>query len=124
MLAGVGCTIEDIAAALHISESTLERRRKDPKFLAALERGRGVGRVTLRRAQWKAAMAGNVTAQIWLGKQMLGQRTEPEAIRETADKVIYEWGKESSGESSNTTRSPASCDSTKPPANSKDSPDP
>ena len=29
----------------------------------------------MRRAQWKAATEGNVTAQIWWGKQFLGQRS-------------------------------------------------
>jgi hypothetical protein len=28
--------------------------------------------------QWKSAQDGNVTAQIWLGKQMLGQRDKHE----------------------------------------------
>ena len=32
------------------------------------------GRISLRRAQFKSAIGGNVMAQIWLGKQMLGQR--------------------------------------------------
>jgi hypothetical protein len=30
------------------------------------------------RAQWKSAMAGNTTMQIWLGKQLLGQRDRHE----------------------------------------------
>ena len=74
-LAGVGCTVEEIAAELRISARTLQRREKQKAFGAAMERGRARGRASLRRAQWKSAQAGNVTAQIWLGKQMLGQRS-------------------------------------------------
>jgi len=32
------------------------------------------GRSSLRRLQWKSATNGNITMQIWLGKQYLGQR--------------------------------------------------
>jgi hypothetical protein len=32
------------------------------------------GKASLRRLQWRAAEGGNVAAQIWLGKQWLGQR--------------------------------------------------
>jgi transcriptional regulator with XRE-family HTH domain len=79
-LSAIGCTLEEIAAVVGISKRQLIRREKDPKFLAALERGRAQGRMSLRRAQWKAAMGtdtipANITAQIWLGKQLLGQRS-------------------------------------------------
>jgi hypothetical protein len=52
---------------------------KNPKRpsggLEALERGRAKGNISLRRMQWKAAEEGNITAMIWLGKQLLGQRS-------------------------------------------------
>ena len=38
----------------------------------------GEGKASLRRMQGKSAQDGNVTAQIWLGKQMLGQRDKHE----------------------------------------------
>jgi transcriptional regulator with XRE-family HTH domain len=75
-MAAMGCTVEEIAAELRISKRTLMRRQKDPKFLESIERGKARGRATLRRLQWKSANAGNVTAQIWLGKQLLGQRDQ------------------------------------------------
>jgi len=31
------------------------------------------GKSILRRLQWQAALGGNITMQIWLGKQLLGQ---------------------------------------------------
>jgi len=54
----------------------------DPQTLRAhftefLVKGRERMKMKLRRAQMKAALGGNVTMQIWLGKQMLEQR-EPE----------------------------------------------
>ena len=76
LMAAMGCTVEEIAAELRISKRTLMRRQKDPKFLESIERGKARGRATLRRLQWKSANAGNVTAQIWLGKQLLGQRDQ------------------------------------------------
>ena len=74
-LASLGCTFDELAAVVGLSKRSLIRRRADPRFLEALERGQAKGRVTIRRWQWKAAEAGNVTALIWLGKQLLGQRS-------------------------------------------------
>jgi hypothetical protein len=58
-----------MAAVLKCNKRTLERRFKD-----VIARGREIGLMSLKRAQFKAALGGNVTAQIWLGKQLLGQR--------------------------------------------------
>ncbi len=74
-LATIGCTLEEIAAVVGLSKRTLIRREKEAAFLAAIERGRAKGRASLRRMQWSSAAAGNVTAQIWLGKQLLAQRS-------------------------------------------------
>src|SRR5690606_6388332 len=77
-LAGIQCTEEEIAAVLEIHPETFRRRkRQEPEIAEALERGRSKGRVSLRRAQWKAAEGGNSTMLVWLGKQYLGQRDEP-----------------------------------------------
>jgi len=73
-LAALQCTYSEIASGLDISISTLERRRKaDPAIEAAIEKGREEGTRSLRRLQWEAAKSGNVTMQIWLGKQWLQQ---------------------------------------------------
>ncbi len=74
-LASIGCTLDEIAAVVGLSKRTLIRREKDAHFLEAIERGRAKGRASLRREQWKAAQSGNITALIWLGKQLLGQRS-------------------------------------------------
>lgn len=74
-LAAEFCTQGEIAANLHISERTI-RGRADLK--AAYERGQEEARVSLRRAQWQLAKAGNPSMLIWLGKQYLNQ-IEPAA---------------------------------------------
>lgn len=68
------CTDAEIAAVFEVATKTIERRRKEPEFAEAMERGRLKGCVSLRRAQMKAALAGDRTMLIWMGKQLLGQR--------------------------------------------------
>ena len=72
-LAGIACTIEEIADVLGCSKRTLEKR-----FHAEIESGRLRCRVSLRRMQFKAAQGGNTTMMIWLGKQLLGQKDKTE----------------------------------------------
>jgi hypothetical protein len=67
-LAAICCTMTEIAAVTGLSVDTLERRYAEP-----IKRGREVGKATLRREQYRLAMAGNPTMLIWLGKQLLGQ---------------------------------------------------
>ncbi len=78
-LATIGCTTEEIAFGLGIAPSTLFLRMKnDPVVQTAIDKGRALGRSTLRRLQWTQAANGNVTMQIWLGKQLLGQKDKSE----------------------------------------------
>ena len=73
-------TDEEIAAHFNVSPQTIRRRKKeDPEFCRVLEKGRGLGRVSLRRRQKQILDNDKCPAQactmaIWLGKQMLGQR--------------------------------------------------
>lgn len=67
-LAAMQCTIPEIVAFMGVPKATLERNYSD-----VIDAGREVGKVSLRRAQYRLALAGNVTMLIWLGKQMLGQ---------------------------------------------------
>jgi len=39
-----------------------------------MARGKGKGRLSIRRAQMKLLEKGNATMGVWLGKQYLGQR--------------------------------------------------
>jgi len=66
-------TDEELAAFLDCSVDTITRLKKDPAFLAAYEKGKSEGKLSLRRSQMKAALDGNITMQIWMGKQLLGQ---------------------------------------------------
>jgi len=59
----------------------VQRRKKDSAaFLSAVEKGAATGRTSLRQAQFKLALAGNATMQIWLGKQLLGQTDKTDLL--------------------------------------------
>jgi hypothetical protein len=73
-LCALQCTDAEIAAWFHVSTRTIEHRRKQRQFAEAMERGRGKGRISVRRHQMKLLEAGNATMAVWLGKQLLGQR--------------------------------------------------
>ena len=78
-LAEIQATDEEIAAVCACSVDTITRRKADdPDFAEAIKRGRDSGKSSLRRAQWTAALAGNVTMMIWLGKQHLDQADKAE----------------------------------------------
>ena len=73
-LASLQCTDEELAGFFGVSARTIESRRKQPAFAEAMRRGRAKGKISVRRAQMKLLEAGNGTAAVWLGKQLLGQR--------------------------------------------------
>ncbi len=76
-LAQIGCTLDEIAAVLGVSVSTVDdRMSKDEGFQASHKKGSEHGKATLRRMQWNSARGGNVTMMIWLGKQLLGQKDQ------------------------------------------------
>jgi hypothetical protein len=73
--ASIGCPVEDIAAMLGIAVRTLyNHMENDPAVAEAIERGRGQGRGSVRRAQFEKAMGGSDTMLIWLGKVLCGQK--------------------------------------------------
>jgi len=76
------CTGEEIASFLGIDYDTLNARVKEKYKISTSEyikRNGAKGKASLRRSQWKSAIEdGNVTMQIWLGKNMLGQRDRSE----------------------------------------------
>ena len=71
-------TVGEAADVLGVSRSTLTRRLREPVYRCAWNRGRVAVKIALRRKQIDLAMAGNVTMLIWLGKQLLGQKNDPE----------------------------------------------
>lgn len=94
------CTKTDIANWFECSEDTIERwckRTYGETFAVVFAQKREKGKVSLRRMQWKSAEAGNVTMQIFLGKQYLGQKDQQGIeIAESKDKfaeVMDMWKK-------------------------------
>ncbi len=86
-LAKIHCTHDEIAAVLGCSKETLFSHGQD--YVKAFEKGWLKGKKSLRRFQWMSAKDGNVQMQIWLGKQLLGQRDQvvqhqalPEGMKE------------------------------------------
>ena len=71
-LASFGCTNKEMASFFGCSESLLKK-----SYSIFLTKGRDKGKIRLRQMQWKSAENGNVTMQIWLGKQILGQAEQP-----------------------------------------------
>lgn len=76
-LCSVACTLEEVASYFKLDENTIEariREKFDCTFSVVQKRLSANVRQSLRRAQIKSALEGNVTSQIWMGKQLLGQR--------------------------------------------------
>jgi hypothetical protein len=88
-LGSIQCTREEAAAVLRVGRTTLWTFfRKYPEAVEAFEDGEEEGKASLRRAQFKSALAGNAAMQIWLGKQLLGQRDKHDI--EIEQKVSWE----------------------------------
>lgn len=71
-----GCSGESIAAQLGVHRTTLYNRCKTDMgltFSTLSQQKKMLGDNLLRAKQYQTAMSGNVTMQIWLGKQRLGQ---------------------------------------------------
>jgi hypothetical protein len=76
-LAAMRCTQDEVAGFFGVAVKTVQRRLKEARYAEVWERGSAKGRVSLRRAQFRVAEAGNAAMLIWLGKQWLGQRETP-----------------------------------------------
>lgn len=75
-LCGIQCTLEEISSVMRVSPDTVERwckRHYGMSFADAYKKHSSVGKVSLRRSQFKLAQRSAAMA-IWLGKQYLGQR--------------------------------------------------
>lgn len=90
-LCGIQCTKDEIADFFDCSEDTIERwckRTYKKRFAEVFRRKRGVGRVSLRRKQFR--MAGKSAAMaIWLGKQYLGQSDNANVIKQEVNPVVF-----------------------------------
>lgn len=79
-LCGLQCTKEEICGWFEITDKTLEnwcKRTYRSGFSEVFRQKRGLGKISLRRHQWRLAEK-NANMAIWLGKQYLGQKDQPE----------------------------------------------
>jgi hypothetical protein len=77
----IHCTGEEIASFLDCSYDTLNRachREFEMSFADYFKQKASGGKMSLRRRQYTAAMDGNTSMLIWLGKNWLGQSDQPE----------------------------------------------
>lgn len=91
-LCGIQCTRDEICAFFEVSDKTLAawcKRTYGKNFSAVFAEKRGLGKISLRRAQYEKAMEGNPTMLIWLGRQYLGQVDKPEDSVDTEDTDAY-----------------------------------
>lgn len=82
-LSALGCDMQEMADWFGVNRETLKYNFSD--YIA---KGRADLKHRLRRAQIKAALDGNATLLIWLGKQYLGQTDSP---ANTDDKKPLPW---------------------------------
>jgi len=95
-LCGLQCTLQEIAGFFDCSEDTIERfckREYGERFADVYDKKRGIGKISLRRYQFKLAEKSAVMA-IFLGKNYLGQRDNFEEQDNTAleklDEILEE----------------------------------
>lgn len=75
-LCGLQCTMLEICDALDVSDKTLNawcKRVYGEYFSEVFAKKRGIGKISLRRMQFRLAEK-NASMAIWLGKQYLEQR--------------------------------------------------
>lgn len=75
-LCAIQCTLSEVADFFKCSEDTIQRwcrKTYGRCFAVVFGQKRSVGKVSLRRSQFRLAEK-NATMAIWLGKQYLGQK--------------------------------------------------
>lgn len=80
-LCGLQCTEEEVASFFDCSPDTIERfckREYKATFAEVFKKKRNIGKISLRRSQWKLAEK-YPTMAIFLGKQFLDQTDKIEA---------------------------------------------
>lgn len=84
-------TEEDIAYILGMSVDTLCNRIKEKygiTFSELYQQKKRVGKDVLRKTMWNAMIKGSVPMMIWLSKNWLGMRDNPEEIFEQKPTII------------------------------------
>lgn len=95
-LCSIQCTKDEIAGFFGCHSDTIEnfcKREYNETFSSVFSQKRGIGKISLRRSQFRMAET-NPTMAIWLGKQYLGQTERQEiAVSVTDDDTIKEMEK-------------------------------
>lgn len=81
-------TLVEISGWFDCSEDTIERRVQEEygiTFAEHFKKTSSGGKASLRRMQFQSAEKGNVTMQIWLGKQHLDQKDKSDVTVSTPD---------------------------------------
>lgn len=89
-LAAINNTVEDIAYVMGVDRRTINRR-----FAPNIEKGRAMGRTSLKKRMWDIAMndssKGSIIMCIFLSKQMLGYRDRfPDEVPNVGIPVVIE----------------------------------
>lgn len=71
-LASTMCTFEEIGFIIGMTGEGVKKR-----FSKVIEEGRAKGKASLRQAQFEKALAGDTRMQIWLGRNYLEQKDDP-----------------------------------------------
>ena len=91
-LCGMWATKNDIAGFFDVSEDTVEtwckKNYDGDTFSVVYKKKSAKGNVSLRQAQLKSALNGNVTMQVWLGKQHLGQKEYAENNNTEEQRIV------------------------------------
>ena len=90
-LASLGCTMHEAACWFDYGEDAFRLRLRDPRLRHAWRRGKGRGRVRLRRAQFNLAEK-NTTMAVLLGKRLLGQRDPGDLEQGVGITVVVDTG--------------------------------
>jgi hypothetical protein len=88
-------TQEELGELFGVSQPAVSKRLAKPDVHDAWKAGKAAAKMSVRRAQLRnAVVSGNVAAQIWLGKNELGQRDSPKEIDIKSDvqvRYVAEW---------------------------------
>ena len=96
-MCAIHCRGKEQAAILGVSYDTLNRacqREYECSFAEYFRQKASHGRMSLRRKQYTAAMDGNTTMLVWLGKNWLGQADQPEQEAQDLPPIVIERASE------------------------------
>ena len=90
-LCGLQCTKDEICGFFDVSDKTLDgwcARTYGESFSDIFRKKRGRGKISLRRAQFRLAQK-SANMAIWLGKQYLGQKDQPDESADIEDADVF-----------------------------------